>query len=188
MRFTGSIREATVNRTAGAWFAAFCVEDGEPPPPVKAGPVTGVDVGVGAMATLSDGTVIENPKALAVALERLRRLNQAAARSRNTHSHANRSNWRDRLYDRIRAAHARNINVRNDHHHKATTAIAKSSGRVVVVNLNVAGMMRNRPPGAGDCRCGHGGISGQAGLQMPVVRHRVCGGDRWFPSSRLCAH
>ena len=36
------------------------------------------------------------------------------------------------------------INVRTDHHHKATTAIAKSAGRVVVETLNVAGMVRNR--------------------------------------------
>ena len=32
----------------------------------------------------------------------------------------------------------------NHHHHKATTAIAKASGRVVVETLNVAGMIRNR--------------------------------------------
>ena len=36
------------------------------------------------------------------------------------------------------------INVRNDNHHKATTAIAKTAGRVVVETLNVAGMIRNR--------------------------------------------
>ena len=54
------------------------------------------------------------------------------------------SNRRERLYARRRALHARIVNVRNDNHHKATTAIAKSAGRVVVETLNVAGMMRNR--------------------------------------------
>ena len=28
LRFRGSIREVTINRTAGTWFACFCVEDG----------------------------------------------------------------------------------------------------------------------------------------------------------------
>ncbi len=41
LRFAGSIREVTVNRTAGTWFAAFCIEDGQEPPPVKDGPTVG---------------------------------------------------------------------------------------------------------------------------------------------------
>ena len=85
LRFAGSIREVTVNRTAGTWFACFCVEDGEEPPPVKPGPTTGVDVGVGTTAVCSHGTVVENPKALAGALKRLRRIDKAIARSRNVH-------------------------------------------------------------------------------------------------------
>ena len=47
LRFGGSIREVTVNRTAGTWFASFCLEDGQPVPPVKDGPTIGVGVGVG---------------------------------------------------------------------------------------------------------------------------------------------
>ena len=54
------------------------------------------------------------------------------------------SNLRERLYARRRRLHARIVNVRNDLHHKATTAIAKSAGRVVIGDLNVAGMMSNR--------------------------------------------
>ena len=61
LRFAGSIREVTVNRTAGRWFACFCIEDGQEPPPVKDGPSIGVDVGVGAIATCSDGTTVDNP-------------------------------------------------------------------------------------------------------------------------------
>ena len=68
LRFHGSIREVTINRTAGTWFACFCVEDGEEPPPMKDGPTIGVDVGVGAMAVCSDGKTVENPKALASGL------------------------------------------------------------------------------------------------------------------------
>ncbi len=65
LRFRGSIREVTINRTAGTWFACFCVEDGQTPPSVKDGPTIGVNVGVGTMAVCSDGTKVENPKALA---------------------------------------------------------------------------------------------------------------------------
>ena len=81
LRFAGSVREVTINRTAGMWFACFCVEDGEEPPPVKGELTIGVDVGVGTMAVCSDGTTIENPKALGAGLQRLRRLDKAIARS-----------------------------------------------------------------------------------------------------------
>ena len=96
------------------------------------------------MATCSDGTVVESPKALASGIKQLRRLDKAIARSRNVHGRSNHSNRRERLYARRRNLHTRVVNVRNDHHHKATTAIAKTAGRVVVETLNVAGMVRNR--------------------------------------------
>ena len=63
LRFNGSIREVTINRTARTWFACFCIEDGEEMPSVKAGPTVGVDVGVGTMATCSDGTSDREPEA-----------------------------------------------------------------------------------------------------------------------------
>ena len=144
LRFSGSIREVTVNRTAGTWFACFAVETGEEPPPVKDGDTVGVDVGVGTLAVCSNGLRVENPRALNTGLRRLRQVDKTIARSRKVHGKANHSNRRERLYARRRKLHARVVNVRNDNHHKATTAIAKSAGRVVVETLSVAGMIRNR--------------------------------------------
>ena len=144
LRWRGSIREVSINRTAGMWFASFAVEDGQPPPPVKDGPTIGVDVGVGTLAVCSNGLKVENPKALNAASRRLRQVDKAIARSRNVHGKNNHSNRRERLYVKRRRVHARIVQVRNDNHHKATTAIAKWAGRVVVETLNVSGMLRNR--------------------------------------------
>ena len=82
LRFRGSIREVTANRTAGRWFACFSIETGEPLPPVKDGPTIGVDAGIEKLAVCSDGTAVENPRALAPALRRLRRMDKAIARPR----------------------------------------------------------------------------------------------------------
>ena len=158
LRFAGSIREMTINRTAGTWFACFCVEDGVEAPPVKDGPTIGVDMGVGTMSVCSDGTTVENPKALAGMLKRMRRLDKAIARSRNVHGKSVYSNRREHLYARRRKVHARAVNVRSNHHHKATTAIAKSAGRVVVETLNVAGMIRNRRLGRAIAYAGMSGF------------------------------
>ena len=179
LRFDGSIREVTV-RTAGTWFACFCTRTVRTPP-VKDGPAVGVDVGVGTMAVCSDGAIVENPKALSVGLKRLRRLDKAIARSRNVHGKSSHSNRRERLYAKRRNVHARVVNVRNDNHHKATTAIAKSAGRVVVPC--VSGMVRNRRL-PGDQRRRDVWLSQQAGVRASGTapslwrpggsRHRSC--------------
>ncbi len=186
LRFAGSIREVTVNRTAGTWFACFCVEDGQEAPPVKDGPTIGVDVGVGTMATCSDGTTVENPKALATGLKRLRQVDKAIARSRSVHGRSIQSNRRERLYAKRRRIHARIVNVRNDNHHKATTAIAKSAGRVVVETLNVAGMLRNRRLARAIADAGMSGFLSKLEYKCLWYGAEYVKADRWFASSKLC--
>ena len=188
LRFHGSIREVTINRTAGTWFACFCVEDGQPAPPVKDGPTIGVDVGVGTMAVCSDGVTVENPKALPAGLVRLRRLDKAIARSRNAHGKSNHSNRREGLYDKRRNLHARVVNVRSDRHHKATTAIAKSGGRVVVETLNVSGMMRNRRLARAIADAGMSGFRSKLEYKCAWYGAEYVKADRWYASSKLCAH
>ncbi len=187
LRFPGSIQEVTINRTAGTWFACFCIEDGQEPPPVKAGPTIGVDVGVGTMATCSDGLTVENPRALYSGLKRLRRLDNAIARSRNVHGKTQQSDRRESLYVNRRRLHARIVNVRNDNHHKATTAIAKSAGRVVVESLNVAGMVRNRRLARAIADAGMSGFLTKLEYKCRWYGAEYAKADRWFASSKLCA-
>ena len=188
LRFHGSIREVTINRTAGTWFACFCIEDGQETPPMKSGPTIGVDVGVGTMAVCSDGVTVENPKALPAGLVRLRRLDKAVARSRDVHGKSNPSNRREQLYDKRRRLHARIVNVRNDNHHKATTAIAKSAGRVVVETLNVSGMVRNRRLARAIADAGMSGFLDKLEYKCLWYGAEYVKADRWFASSKLCAH
>ena len=171
----------TVNRTAGRWFACFSIETGEPLPPVKKGATIGVDVGINKLAVCSDGTVVENPRALAPALRKLRKLDKAIARSRKVHGRIEHSNRRERLYARRRRLHARICNVRNDAHHKATTAIAKPAGRVVIEDLNVSGMMQNRRLARSLADAGYGRVPQQAGVQVRLVRDRVRKGGPVVP-------
>ena len=187
LRWSGSVREVTVSRTAGRWFASFCVEDGQPVPPVKEGRTTGVDVGVGTLAVCSDGMEVENPKALKGAIAKLCRLDKAIARSRSVHGKSNHSNRRERLYARRRAVHARVVNVRNDNHHKGTAAITKCAGRVVVETLNVSGMMRNRRLARAVADAGMAGFLAKLEYKCAWYGAEFVKTDRWFPSSKLCS-
>ena len=157
------------------------------PPPVKDGPTVGVDVGVGTLAVCSDGRTVQNPRALSGALKRLRSVDRAIARSRKVHGRGNSSNRRERLYARRRKLHARVVNVRNDNHHKGTTAIAMSAGRVVVETLNVAGMVRNRRLARAIAAAGMSGFLSKLKYKCLWYGAEYVQADRWFPSSKLCS-
>ena len=188
LRWTGSIREVTINRTAGVWFASFCVEGGQLIPPVKDGSSSSIDVGVGTLATCSNGLQVENPKTLNTAIRRLRQVDKPIARARNAHGRSAHSHRRERMYATRRKVHARSVQVRNDNHHKASTAIAKLASRVVVETLNVSGMLRNRRLARAIADAGMSGFLAKLEYNCAWYGAEFVQADRWFPSSRLCAH
>lgn len=171
--------------------AAVMLEDGQPVPPLKDGFTAGVDVAVGMLAVCSHGREAENPKALRAALRWLRQVDKAIARSRTPHGRNNRSsrcNRRDRLYNKRRRIHARIVNLRNDTHHKATTAIAERAGRVVVETLKVSGMLRNRRLDKPIADAGMSGFLAKLEYKCAWYGAEFPKADRWFPSSKPCAH
>jgi putative transposase len=125
----------SVTEQAGRWFVSVVgpeVEEADP----NGGLAVGLDLGVARLATLSDGTVIENPRALASGQRKLKRLQQEVSRKKK--GSANRGKARRRLAK----AHARVRNVRSNHLHQVTTTLAKSHGRIVVEDLKVRNMTK----------------------------------------------
>ncbi len=70
---------ATVSEQAGHWYVSVQVEQAREVP-TNIGPVVGVDLGVKTLATLSDGTVLPNPRHLKRRLTKLKRLQKAVTR------------------------------------------------------------------------------------------------------------
>jgi transposase len=73
------ILSATVSEQAGHGYVSVQVEQ-ERAVPLNTGPVVGVDLGIKTLATLSDGTVLSNPKPLKRRLKKLKRLHRAVSR------------------------------------------------------------------------------------------------------------
>ena len=131
----GKHAQVSVTEKAGRWFVSVVgpeIEDAAP----NGNPAVGLDLGVARLATLSDGTVIENPRALASGQRKLKRLQQEVSRKKK--GSANRGKARRRLAK----AHARVRNVRSNHLHQVTTTLAKSHGRIVVEDLKVRNMTK----------------------------------------------
>jgi transposase len=91
--------------------------------PLHVGSVTvvlGVDLGIKAMAMGSDGTVIENAKALRTELKRLKRLHRRLSRKEKG------SKNRDKACKRLARKYARIAHVRRNAHHQATSRLTRA--------------------------------------------------------------
>ena len=174
LRFEGEITTVVVSNDGIRWYAAIGVDTKSVPPPKRQGDAVGIDMGVRALATLSDGTVIENPRALASALSALRRVDKAIARSRNTHGHNRRSARRQRMYERRRRVHARVTHLRHDFQHKAITAIAKRYARIGVETLNISDMMRNHRLSRAIADAGMGSFISMLEYKSELLRSGDC--------------
>jgi putative transposase len=131
----GRYSQASITERAGRWFVSIVVPEIEEAVP-NGGPSIGLDLGVTQLATLSDGTFVENPKALAAGQSKIAQLQRALQRKQK--GSANQVKARAKLA----RAHYRVANVRRDAIHKATTSLTKSHGRIVIEDLKVANMTR----------------------------------------------
>ena len=180
-RFGGEVRGAFISERGGRWFVTLtyaCPDN----PPERGGETVGVDMGLKTLATLSDGTRIESPKALAGEQAKLRRLNKKLARQKRG------SNRRARTVRRLSRCHARIADIRQDHAHKTTSAIAKRAGlgAVKAETLNIHGMMRNRRLSRAFADAGIADWLRMLDYKLERRGARMVKIDRWYPSSKLC--
>ncbi|HEX4701661.1 MAG TPA: IS607 family element RNA-guided endonuclease TnpB, partial [Pseudonocardiaceae bacterium] len=189
-RGTARIRSATVSRQSGRWQVAFSVEiERADPPPTRLDTVVGVDLGITSLAVLSTGEIVRNPKHLEVAQRELRRLQRQAARrvgpDRRVHQPSS-NRWR-RTQARIARLHTAVANARRDGLHKLTTRLAATHGTVVVEDLHVAGMLKNRRLARHIAGVGWGELRRLLGYKTGRYGGRLVVADRWYPSSKTCS-
>ena len=105
--------------------------------PENTGPVVGIDLGVKQLATLSDGTVIPNPRHLKRRIKKLKRLQRVVSRRKKG------SQNRKKAARKLAKLHRQITNQRHNTLHQVTTRLAKTKSVLVIENLNVSGMLKN---------------------------------------------
>ena len=173
----------SVSRHAGRWMASLTVErkDGPMPTPLKGGSV-GIDLGVKQLATLSDGTIIRNPRALDSNLRRLRREQKNLSRKRKG------SNRRREARTRVARLHARVADLRRDLLDKTTTMLARTYADISIEDLNVAGMVRNHRLARSVEDAAFAEFRRQLEYKTARTGARLHVIDRWYPSSKTCSN
>lgn len=130
---TGTIRSIRVKLDQGKWFACIGVESDFEAPASDLPPV-GVDRGVTIALALSDGATFNAPPDLAA-------LNTEADRARRALARRKRGSARYRAQRlRLAAVVSKTARVRRDWQHKATSAIARRYGTVILEALETRNM------------------------------------------------
>ncbi len=174
------ILSATVSEQAGHWYVSVQVEQ-EQAVPVNSGPVVGVDLGVKSLATLSDGTIIPNPRHLKRRLKKIKRFHRAVSRkqkgSKNRRKTANKL---AKLYRKV-------VNQRQNTLHQLTASLAKTKSVIVIEDLHVAGMLKNHHLAQSIADVGFGEFRRQLVYKAQWYGSTVLVASRWEPSSKTCS-
>ena len=182
LRFTGKIMSATVSRVADRWFVSITVETQSiPVAQAENQSAVGVDLGIAALATLSTGEVVPGPKAHKALLGRLQRLSRSL--SRKVKGSANRR----RAKAKLGRLHRRISDIRKDALHKLTTAVTRRFHTIGIEDLNVRGMVKNRPLARAVSDMGFFELRRQLEYKAAQRGGIVVVADRWYPSSKTCS-
>jgi putative transposase len=180
-KFRGRILSATCRREADRWYVAVNVEvERRDPAPVD-GPVIGVDRGVAVFAVCSDATNIDGPRALSRSLRRLQQRSRAVSRKQPGSTNRRKSALA------LARQHRRIRNQRLDALHKATTALAITKSVIVVEDLHIAGMVRNRHLARAISDQGWAEFHRQLAYKCQWHGSRLLVAPRFYPSSKACS-
>ena len=199
------VRFATVSYRAGRWWVSLNVEAAElhsahrhrARPSSDQGGWVGVDRGLSPflVAASADGRQLERvddpPRALARSIQRQRRLARSFSRKQKG------SRNRNRAAAKLSRHHHRVRNIRRHFLHRVSGELVKTHDRLVLEDLNIAGMMANHrhARAISDVAWGEfaklvhykqawrGGMFAVAGLEQTTPEKGGAGDSRWLPDA-----
>ncbi|MEG5057593.1 transposase [Microcoleus sp. A2-C5] len=140
----------------------------------------GVDLGIKTFAAMSDGTTAQSPS-YKVLDRKIRRLQRQLSRQVQT------SKRRDKTRLKIAKLHNQIADTRKDFLHKLSTKLVSENQTIILEDLNVAGLVKNRrlsraisQQGWGEFRTLCEGKSEKYGREFKVI-------SRWEPTSQICS-
>lgn len=133
----GTIKTCRIKHQAGQWYVSFAVELPDQPELSKTGHFIGLDMGISALITTSEGDKVENPNYYRAGQKKLRILSRALARKKKG------GKKRRKALKRVQRQHLHVANQRSDYLHKLSTQLVQAHDGVALEHLNTAGMSRH---------------------------------------------
>jgi putative transposase len=134
----GEIKTLRIIHKAGRWYACFACEMPGSEPLPSTGKAIGLDMGVSAMYTTSDGEKADNPAYYRKSQRQLRRAQRSLQRKQRG------SNNRHKALLRVQRLQAHTANQRRDYAHKLARKLVNEYDLIALEDLQIANMVRNR--------------------------------------------
>jgi putative transposase len=165
----------------GRWHVTFTVDTDAPQPLEETGHAVGIDLGLTDFAVTSDGERIANLRHLERKARSLARYQRRMARCRKGSAN------RRKAATKVARAHRKVRNARRDFLHRASTRLVRQYDVIVIEDVNVSGMVRNRHLARAISDCGWGEFRRQLAYKCERHGRRLVVIDRWYPSSKTCS-
>ncbi|MCG5215162.1 transposase [Streptosporangium sp. KLBMP 9127] len=174
----------TVSRDPdGRWYVSLAVEVADPGQAPATGVVVGIDLGIKDFAVTSGGQKIANPRALAARERNLARYQRRMARKvkgSNNRAKAKTKTKVARAHRKVRAS-------RTDFLHRTSAGLVRDHDVIVIEDLAVKNMVRNRSLAKAISDCGWGAFRRMLEYKSARYGRHLIVVDRWFPSSKTCS-
>ncbi|MEL0590872.1 MAG: RNA-guided endonuclease TnpB family protein [Planktothrix rubescens PR222] len=167
---------------SGRWHISIRFDD----PTIKPLPVIdqaiGIDLGISSLLVTSDGDKVSNPKHLKKSYRQLRQAQKSLSRKQKG------SKNREKARIKVARIHAKITDTRTDHIHKLTTQLVRENQTIVVEDLAVKNLVKNRKLAQSISDASWGEITRQLAYKCRWYGRTYIEIDRWFPSSKRCSN
>ena len=185
--FQGRVKTVTLKKTPTyKYFVSILVDDKKPlPDPIQEmNHVSGVDLGLNHIATVASATETtkyENPRFYAHHLPKLKHAQRSLSRKeKGSHRYRQQRKQVARMHEQV-------THARQDYLHKLSTKLVSENQAVIVEDLNVRGLIKNRRLAKHIADVAWGEFVRQLEYKCRWAGKHLVPVDRFYPSSKTCA-